>query len=251
MFSPFLTFPLQLQWHFTDHIVKIQCVWAKHSLWILSPDRVNFCKTTMDFSIPVLCLAPLFEFRDCSSTDCGLEWSGFEELSLCYRHPVFDPQVITVPLPSAPSSFPSQTVVGTEKEVAGGHRPQEGWQPLPVEWRTCEPWMIFFDMALVCRVRRNVVMTAVIAVVSITPHPNSSPDIEDERDRASGATCIQKVTLRQRPLQEKQSWFKLHSPFCVLVTCVALSLVLPLSARCSHHSDFVPDYRKTRALLIV
>lgn len=122
------------------------------SLWLSSPSCVNFCKTSMDFSLPVLCLAPLFEFRGCSSTDCGLEWSGFEELSLCYPHPVFDPQVITAPPPStsAPSFLSPQTgvpVVGTEKEVAGGHRPRGGWQPLPVEWRYWEPanhgWAFF------------------------------------------------------------------------------------------------------------
>ncbi|PWA18220.1 hypothetical protein CCH79_00004230 [Gambusia affinis] len=31
------------------------------------------CKTSIDISVPVLCLALLFEFRDCSSKDCGLE----------------------------------------------------------------------------------------------------------------------------------------------------------------------------------
>lgn len=53
------------------------------------------------------------------------------------------------PHPSAPLSL-TQTgvpVVGTEKEVAGGHRPWGGWQPLPVEWWFWEPanhgWALF------------------------------------------------------------------------------------------------------------
>lgn len=51
-------------------------------------------------------------------------------------------------------------------------------------------------MALACRVTRNAVMTAVIAhtvVLTTHPHPNSSPEREDEREGASGAACTQKV----------------------------------------------------------
>lgn len=75
------------------HFVKMQFA----SLCAPFPGCWIFFKTSID--LPVLCLALLFEFHDCSSTDCGLEWSGFEELSLCYPHPVFDPQIITGPPP--------------------------------------------------------------------------------------------------------------------------------------------------------
>lgn len=145
-----------------------------------------FCKSSLDFSIPELCLAPLFEFRGCSSTDCGLEWSGSEELSLCCPHPVFDPQVITAPSPSLlrpPLFAPDRSACGGNREgscwgsrTAGGMTATAGGVAV---LRTCEPWMSLFHMALACRVTRNAVMKAVIAhtlLLTTHPHPSSSPE---------------------------------------------------------------------------
>lgn len=61
--------------------------------------------------------------------------------------------------------------------------------------RTCEPWMSLFHMALACRVTRNAVMTAVIAhtvVLTTHPHPNSSPERENERETGRVGQLVSK-----------------------------------------------------------
>ncbi len=88
-----------------------------------------------------LCFTRLFEFHDCSSTNCGLEWSGSEE------HSLFSISCIRPTGKPHPPSFPSTSLtlcVGQlwwESEGGGkhwGHEPPSqtgGWQTLPIEWQ--------------------------------------------------------------------------------------------------------------------
>lgn len=192
-----------IQQHFKDHFVQnsvsseqtLTCAPSGPPLLIVW----FFCKTGMDFTISVLCLAPLFEFRGCWSTDCGLEWSGFRRtLPLLPTSCVWPPGNHATPSSSAPSFSP----LPPDKGACGGNGVGSCWGSQTAGGmtaaagrvavlRTCEPWMSLFHMALACRVTRNAVMTAVIAhtvVLTTHPHPNNSP--EEEWERGEQVACI-------------------------------------------------------------